>query len=96
MEKHRFPIRKDDSKKNPTISVNVLYAKKEGGKYVVPTFQNATKSVKYNCLTGFKQKGMAFFTVNKLFALKHNKDFYCLNCFHSNKKCVKLKIFLVL
>ena len=41
----KYPLEKDDWKKFETIALNILYTKKEN-KYLLPTFQNITQSMK--------------------------------------------------
>ena len=108
-DKVNFSSEKDDweisEKNNVTISLKVLYAKKD-----LIMFQNITQIVKksyfFNDSSG---KGWHYLVVKKLSALlrritsKRHGDIYCLNCLYSLatekrnldciKKYVKIKIF---
>ena len=98
MEGKNCPPEKHDRKKleknNLTNALNVLYAKNEK-KYILPTFQHITQSMKKKSFfNDSKKRRMPLKQLSILvrgISSKHNGDFYCLNCLHLFRKENKLE-----
>ena len=101
MGRSRCSIKKYDwkiiDKNNITITLNVLYAKKEKIYPVYVSKYNPNCKKHAIILIIRNRKGWYYLSVKKLSALtrgimsKHYSDFYCLNCLHSFRTKSKLE-----
>ena len=105
-------IGKKIEKKNVTIALNVLYAKKEKIYSAYVSKQKSTREKQViPLMISYGEKLWHYLAVKELSALlravtsKHHVEFYCLNCLHyfateKNLNCiknyVKIKIFVTL